>query len=55
MNWSALKLREEAPIGLASAHSAANPIGACVLSFKGGAKWFDTCVFHNFFKKHCTF
>lgn len=40
----ALKLREDAPIGLTSASSVVNPIGACVLSYKKGANWSDTCV-----------
>lgn len=48
---SALKLREEAPIGLASAPCVANPIDAYVLNFKGGANWSGTCVcFVIFFK-----
>lgn len=41
---SAFKLSEVAPIGLTSAPSAANPIGVCVLIYKGDINWFDTCV-----------
>lgn len=50
----ALKLKEEAPIGLASPPYVGNPIDTCVLSFKGGANLSDTCVFRNFFEKYCT-
>lgn len=52
----ALKLIEVPTIGLASAPSATNPIGACVLIYKGDANWSSTCVcFVIFFEKHRTF
>lgn len=49
---SVLKIREEAPIELASPPCVANPIGACVVSFKWGANWSDTYVCFEFFLKN---
>lgn len=50
-----LKHREVEPIGLASALSAANPIVAYVLIYKGDANWLGACVcFIIFFEKHYT-
>lgn len=41
---SALQIKEVTPIGLTYARGAVNPIGACVLGFKGGANWSGTYV-----------